>query len=211
MPSWSVVATVKAPEEKVLAFVAHHLSLGAAEVFLYFDDPDDPAQAAVAPFSRVRATACTPEYWVECGGRSNRHQNRQSRNAREAYGHCRTDWLCHIDVDEFILAGRPVSELLGEIPADMLAAKLEPFEAMHDPLLPDASTPRASFAAPSATSTGRFVVVPSALTASSTATAFSAIRTARSSSVPASRDWCHACTTCSSTEPGSKCRNGTPR
>jgi hypothetical protein len=137
MPSWSVVATVKAPEEKVLAFVAHHLSLGAAEVFLYFDDPDDPAQAAVAPFSRVRATACTPEYWVECGGRSNRHQNRQSRNAREAYGHCRTDWLCHIDVDEFILAGRPVSELLGEIPADMLAAKLEPFEAMHDPLLPD--------------------------------------------------------------------------
>ena len=40
-PSWAVVATVKAPQDKVLACVAHHLSIGAAQVFLYFDDPDD--------------------------------------------------------------------------------------------------------------------------------------------------------------------------
>ena len=40
MASWSLVATVKAPEEKVLAFAAHHLSLGANHLWLYFDDPD---------------------------------------------------------------------------------------------------------------------------------------------------------------------------
>ena len=59
MPSWAVVATVKAAEEKVLAFVAHHLSLGAARIYLYFDDPDDPAHAAVAGLHRVTATRCT--------------------------------------------------------------------------------------------------------------------------------------------------------
>jgi hypothetical protein len=136
-PTWSVVATVKAPEDKVLAFVAHHLSLGAAQVFLYFDDPDDPALASLSAFRRVTATPCTETYWSERGGRSDRHQNRQSRNARDAYGWCSTDWLCHIDVDEFIHAVRPVADILADIPSETVVAKLEPFEAMHDPLLPD--------------------------------------------------------------------------
>jgi hypothetical protein len=132
-----VVATVRAPEEKVLAFVAHHLSLGAAMVFLYFDDPDDPAMAAVAGLARVTATPCTEAYWAERGGRHDRHQNRQSRNARDAYGRSGTDWLCHIDVDEFILAPRPVADCLADIPAATIVTRLEPFEAMHDPQLPD--------------------------------------------------------------------------
>jgi hypothetical protein len=137
MPSWAIVATVKAPEEKVLAFVAHHLSLGAARIFLYFDDPDDPAHAAVAHHRRVTATRCTEAYWTARGGRHDRHQNRQSRNARDAYERCGTDWLGHIDVDEFIQSPRPIADSLAEIPADLYAAKLEPFEAMHDPMLPD--------------------------------------------------------------------------
>jgi hypothetical protein len=136
-PSWAVVATVKAPAEKVLAFVAHHLSLGAARVFLYFDDPDDPARTALAAFDRVTATACTGAYWEDRGGRHDRHQNRQSRNARDAYGRCAADWLTHIDADEFLLPRRPVADLLAGIPADTLFARLEPFEAVHDPDLPE--------------------------------------------------------------------------
>lgn len=136
-PSWAVVATVKAPEDKVLAFVAHHLSLGATRIFLYFDDPEDPAQAAVARLARVTSTVCTDDYWTGRGGRHDRHQNRQSRNARDAYGRCGTDWLTHIDVDEFILPQRPMGDLLADIPKETPLAKLEPFEAMHDPLLPD--------------------------------------------------------------------------
>jgi hypothetical protein len=136
-PSWAVVATVKAPQDKVLAFVAHHLSLGAAQVFLYFDDPDDPAHDAVAHLPRVTATRCTDDHWTELGGRHDRHQNRQSRNARDAYTRCDSDWLTHIDVDEFLLPQRPLAEILAAVSADTVAAKLEPFEAMHDPSLPD--------------------------------------------------------------------------
>jgi hypothetical protein len=137
MPGWGLVATVKAPEDKVLAFVAHHLSLGASRVFLYFDDPEDPAHAAVARLSRVTATRCTEAYWAERGPRHDRHQNRQARNARDAYRRCSLDWLAHIDVDEFIHARRPVADILAEVPAETRVIKLEPFEAMHDPLLPD--------------------------------------------------------------------------
>ncbi len=137
MATWSLVATVKAPEAKLLAFVAYHLSLGADHIRIYFDDPDDPAHAAVTGLPRVIATQCTAGHWAAMGNRHDRHQNRQSRNARDAYQHCTTDWLGHIDVDEFILPDRAVADILDTAaPADLLV-RMEPFEAMHDPSLPD--------------------------------------------------------------------------
>jgi hypothetical protein len=137
MPSWALVATVKAPEDKVLAFVAHHLGLGAQRIFLYFDDPEDPAHAAVAGLPRVTATRCTPAYWAQRNGRHDRHQNRQARNARDAYQRAGTDWLGHLDVDEFLHARRPVADVLADLPGTDQVLRLEPFEAMHDPALPD--------------------------------------------------------------------------
>ena len=136
MARWGLVATVKAPEDKVLAFVAHHLTLGAEHLWIYFDDPEDPAHAAVARHPRVTATLCDTTYWTG-KKRHDRHQNRQSRNARDAYERCTTDWLGHIDVDEFILPDRPLGDILQDAPDSQLVVKLEPFEAMHDPLLPD--------------------------------------------------------------------------
>lgn len=139
MATWSLVATVKAPEEKVLAFVAHHLSLGADHLWLYFDDPDQPIPPALADHPRVTATPCDDAHWARFGkARPPQHQNRQSHNARFTYNRkVRSDWLVHIDVDEFLLAPRPVAAILDDTPAGTIAMKLEPFEAMHDPALPD--------------------------------------------------------------------------
>lgn len=137
MASWGVVATVKAPEPKVLAFVAHHLSLGADHIWIYFDDPEDPAHAALSGLPRVTATLCTAEHWKTMGNRHDRHQNRQARNARDAYQRCPVDWLAHVDVDEFILPDRPVADILDSTAPTDLLLRMEPFEAMHDPDLPD--------------------------------------------------------------------------
>lgn len=136
MASWGLVATVKAPEDKILAFVAHHLSLGASHIWLYLDDPEDPAHAALSRHSRVTATLCDASYW-KGKRRHERHQNRQARNARDAYECCTTDWLGHIDVDEFIHAERPMDVILSDVATGQPLVKLEPFEAMHDPTLPD--------------------------------------------------------------------------
>jgi hypothetical protein len=137
MPDWGLVATVRAPEEQVLAFVAHHLSLGAGRIWLYFDDPEDPAYPAVAAIHRVTATRCSEAHWQALGGRHDRHQNRQARNARHALNQCRLPWIGHIDVDEFLHPAKPVSEVLDGLSAETLAFRMEPFEAMHDPALPD--------------------------------------------------------------------------
>ena len=135
--AWGLVATVKAPKSKLLAFLAYHLDLGAGHVWLYFDDPDDPACAAVSDLAHVTAIACDAAHWARIGRRPDRHQNRQSRNAQDAYRACTLPWLAHLDVDEFLLADLPPGEILAGLPRHQAMLRAEPFEAMHDPTLPD--------------------------------------------------------------------------
>lgn len=139
MATWSLVATIKAPEEKVLAFAAHHLSLGADHLWLFFDDPDQPIPGPLVDHPRVTVTLCDEAHWTNaCRKRPPQHQNRQTQNARLTYRALVTsDWIVHIDVDEFLFPARPIAEILDDTPAETIAMKLEPFEAMHDPLLPD--------------------------------------------------------------------------
>jgi len=135
---WGLVATVKAAPEKVAAFVAHHLSLGAARIWLYFDDPADPAAEPLSRLPRVTATRCDDSHWQRLRGRPDRHQNRQSKNAQAAYSTCPLPWLGHLDVDEFLWPAQPVAEILGSLPPGQPTLRMEPFEAMHDPALPPA-------------------------------------------------------------------------
>lgn len=139
MASWSVVATVKAPEEKVLAFAAYHLSLGADHLWLYFDEPETPIPAVLANHPQVTVTLCDEAHWIRViRKRPPQHQNRQTHNARFTYREkVTTDWIVHIDVDEFLLPSRPIAEILDDAPPEEIGMKLEPFEAMHDPMLPD--------------------------------------------------------------------------
>lgn len=137
MTAWGLVSTVKAPADKVLAFVAHHLSLGASHLWLYFDDPADLARAAVAQLPSVTATACDDAHWTRLKGRPDRHQNRQTKNAQAAWKACPLPWLGHIDVDEFLWPRAPVADILASVPRDQPTLRMEPFEAMHDPALPD--------------------------------------------------------------------------
>lgn len=139
MASWSVVSTMKAPEEKVLAFAAHHLSLGADHLWLFFDDPAQSVPEPLARHPRVTVISCDDAHWLRaCRKRPPQHQNRQTHNARLTYRELvTTDWIVHIDVDEFLLTPRPIAAILDSTPAETIAMRLEPFEAMHDPLLPD--------------------------------------------------------------------------
>lgn len=138
---WGIVATVKAAPEKVAAFVAHHLELGASRIWLYFDDPEDPAFPALSRLRRVTAIRCDDDHWARLSGRPERHQNRQSKNARAAYRACKLAWLAHIDVDEFLNLAQPeaetIADILATLPPAQWTLRVEPFEAMNDPSLTD--------------------------------------------------------------------------
>lgn len=137
-PRWGVAATVQARPAQVLAFVAHHLDLGAHRVWLHFDDPADPAADLLTGLDRVTVIRCDAGYWQDlCGTRSDTHQMRQVRNITRILRKARVDWIGHFDVDEFLLADRPVPEVLADTAPDRLIVRAEPYEALFDPALAD--------------------------------------------------------------------------
>jgi len=141
LPTWGVVATIKAPARDILEFAAHHLDLGAHRVHVYLDAPNPEAEAALRDHPKCRVIVCDDGYWRrrrKRAGRPETHQPRQSINAT----HClrrrpQVDWLAHIDVDEFLWPDTPLPEQLAALPADCLSARVRPVEA----LAPDPGDP----------------------------------------------------------------------
>ena len=136
-PEWGICTTVKAPLEQVQAFAAYHLNLGATHIWLHFDDPDDPA-AQHFNHPQITTTLCSTTYWMDLiGKRPERHQNRQGRNMHRVYKTEALPWIAHIDVDEYILPNTSIPTALGALPADQPMLRMAPYEALHDPALPD--------------------------------------------------------------------------
>jgi hypothetical protein len=137
MSNWGICTTVKSPPEQVQAFAAYHLNLGAAHIWLHFDDPEDPA-ADLFNHPQITTTRCTDSYWMGyIGKRPDRHQNRQGRNMHRIYKQAPLPWIAHIDVDEYILPQTDISAALAALPADQPMLRMPPYEALHDPTLPD--------------------------------------------------------------------------
>ena len=133
MLKWGVVATVRAETDDILKFAAYHLEAGAHRVYLYLDDPDQPAIPELSAHPKIRLRICDRDYWTKSEtGRPKKHQVRQTYNATHAYR--RTDdveWLAHIDVDEFLVPlERSLEQVLGDIPADAMTVRCRPMECL---------------------------------------------------------------------------------
>lgn len=145
---WGLATTLKATADEARAFVAHHLSLGASEIWLFMDEPGDPGMDRLDGLPRVRVIRCDAAHWARLGGRPDRHQNRQGRNMKMAYRRTKLPWLGHIDVDEYLLPRRPVAQVLADAHPDQIELRLCPWEALHDPGLPDDIFTARAFRAP---------------------------------------------------------------
>lgn len=137
MIRWGICTTLRAPEDAVRGFIEHHLALGPARIWLHFDDPDDPAAAVAAAYPRVTAIRCGAGYWQKLvGRRPPTHQLRQMRNVGRVWAKTDLDFVLHIDVDELLLADRPVADCLADLDPERAILRVEPWEALHDPALP---------------------------------------------------------------------------
>jgi len=129
--SWGIVATIRAPLDDILRFAAHHIDLGADQLYLFLDEPDPKAVRVLRDHPKVEIRVCNEAYWQRREReRPEKHQVRQSFNANFIYGQTKLDWLAHIDVDEFLWPTSTVGELLGAIPTDIPAVRVLPIEAL---------------------------------------------------------------------------------
>jgi hypothetical protein len=132
-PSWGLVATVKAPARDILNFAAHHIEIGAHRLFIYLDDDNPQAFAALKAHPKCRPVTTDDAYWQKLGiKRRVKHQARQFENARHAYGRAtgQVDWLTHIDVDEFLWPDSPLGAQLAALPDSCMGARIRPAEAL---------------------------------------------------------------------------------
>lgn len=132
MTTWGLSATIKAPRDAVLEFAAHHLDLGAQRLYLYLDAPDPETFNLLKAHPKIRVATCDDRHWKKLAGkRPAKHQVRQTLNATHAYARKpEVDWLIHMDVDEFLWPAAPLPDLLGDLPADVLCARVRPIEAI---------------------------------------------------------------------------------
>ncbi len=137
-PKWGIVSTIKADAESILNFAAYHLDLGAHRLHLYLDAENPDVYPHLKAHPKIRVTTCDERYWKQHRtARPKMHQPRQTMNATHAYGRIQTDWIAHIDVDEFLWPhvapqdqSRAITETLAALPADTDVLRMRPLEAL---------------------------------------------------------------------------------
>ncbi|MEO0668568.1 MAG: glycosyltransferase family 2 protein [Pseudomonadota bacterium] len=132
MAKWGISTTILAPTRDILRFAAHHLEQGAHRLYLYLDEPSPEAYTALKAHPKIRVQTCDDAHWQRLiGKRPARHQVRQTLNATHAYDRrAEVDWLIHMDVDEFLVAHRPIADVLTDLPRDTRAARARPMELL---------------------------------------------------------------------------------
>lgn len=132
-----IVTTLKAPLDEVLRFVNYHLNIGVDHLFLFFDDPNDPAISLLKKYRTVTCIRCDAAYWASRGvTRSDVVVLRQTENATLALQMARDlglTWLAHIDGDELLYSVMGLKSALAEV-GDVDVVILPPMEAVPERL-----------------------------------------------------------------------------
>ncbi|MFL4468616.1 glycosyltransferase family 2 protein [Tateyamaria armeniaca] len=129
--------TVNEPAALVLCNVRWHLATGAQAVHVYLDDPTDPVAGALNAIKGCHVTLCDDGHWACHRGKRGQpasQMRRQSINANAAKDVARTNWLFHIDADEFIWQDLPLADELAGGIADRTEVNLPVLERLfpHD-------------------------------------------------------------------------------
>ncbi|MEM9438360.1 MAG: glycosyltransferase family 2 protein [Pseudomonadota bacterium] len=120
---WGTVTLADEPIELLLAFAAWHRHIGASEIHIFLDRPDEDAAALLARIPGVIVTQCDELFWAANGGRKNLQTQRQATVANFAYAETAVDWLAHIDADEFLYQEHDMVAELSAMPDGIDAAQ----------------------------------------------------------------------------------------
>ena len=134
-------STIRAPLEDTLDFAYYHLNSGIDHIYIFFDNPDDPALDILKPENRISCIRCDSDYWAKYIGnhpKSDLSINlKQEINSRIAIKRSREDgfsWICHVDSDELIHAPGGFRKVIAAIPPTVQVAKFPVLEVIPEKL-----------------------------------------------------------------------------
>lgn len=134
MTALATCTTLRAPLLQTLQFVYYHLNIGVDHMYLFFDDPSDPAIEALQNKTRVSCVRCDEAHWKSLGHdrRSLLITDAQRLNSSIAIQQARSsyDWLIHIDSDELLYYEGDIIKNFDDIPANVQAVKFHTLEAV---------------------------------------------------------------------------------
>lgn len=137
LDSWEIVTTVRDTPRRITEFVAYHLKHGPKRITLYLDDPAQELEDAVLGIDRVVIHRCDSDFWhANNKERPQRVPLRQARNATLTYQNAVADWVCHIDIDEFLapVSGyASIASQLTNIDRLHTSVRLRPIEYLNNP------------------------------------------------------------------------------
>lgn len=141
-PTWRVGAILNESLADTFRFVSWYLSQGADGITLLFDDPNDPAIAALSHNPKIECISCTEKFWESLGtNQSVQFTRRQNIGLTWVYHRTQEDWLLNVDCDEFVyVEDRSIHGFLHQDCAECDAIRIQTAEVVaptfdHDNLV----------------------------------------------------------------------------
>jgi hypothetical protein len=139
--TWSLVSTMLGTPETILPCVAHHLASDAEAFHIYLDAPHPVVEDALKSLPRCVLTVCNDAYWAaKPGGRPEGVVRRQLANLADARARTRSEWMVHLDSDEFLVAAKEGSNValgdeLAGVSSEFEWVRILPMERVLLPVL----------------------------------------------------------------------------
>jgi hypothetical protein len=133
--SFGVIATIKQSPKQTREFINYHLNLGADQLVIFFDDPDDPTIVEYDRDPRVTCVRCTESHWKELLGRQPQKMADKLRSnpvmGIDILRKKGIQWGITIDGDELLFSRGKIKNILYNIDARTDLLRLIPREAVQ--------------------------------------------------------------------------------
>jgi Glycosyl transferase family 2 len=135
----AIVGTFRASLSDTIRHVNYHLNTGIDHLFLFFDDPTDPAIDALAEYKQVTCFRCDDQYWIKSGFTvpASAINQKQVINANVGLRLAREmgiDWITHIDSDELLYVEEGIATALSRIAPHVEVISFQILEAVPEQL-----------------------------------------------------------------------------
>lgn len=133
--SISTTTTLRADVNITFNFISYYLNIGISHMFLFFDDPNDPAIPLIKNHPQLTCIGCDKEHWNGLDPNSLSIEDRQHYNSKIGLELARDrgdDWIIHVDSDELIYCKEPIEKFFGKIDPATEVVNFPTLEAVAD-------------------------------------------------------------------------------